>query len=63
MKNKKNHGIFYFMSTLPKNLKALKNQSIFLFENKVYNYFIFIGSLYSFGDEDEIKNLSHNSVK
>ena len=54
---------FNFMDTVPKNLKVMKNQSIFSFENEVYNYFMFIGSLYSFGDEDEIKNLSHNSVK
>ena len=51
------------MGTVSKNLKAMKNQSILSFENEVYNYFIFIGSLYSFGDEGEIKNLSHNSVK
>jgi hypothetical protein len=41
----------------------MKNQSIFSFENEVYNYFMFIWSLYSFGDEDELNNLSHNSVK
>jgi hypothetical protein len=41
----------------------MKNQSIFLFENEGFNYCIFIESLYSFGDEDEIKNISHNSVK
>ena len=51
------------MGTVPKNLKTMKNQSIFSFEIEVYNYFIFIGSLYSYGDEDGIKNLSHNSVK
>ena len=57
MKNKKNHGIFLFYEYAPKNLKgAMKNRSIFLFENEIYNYFIFIGSLYSFGNEDEIKN-------
>jgi hypothetical protein len=56
MKNKKTIVYFNFMGTLPKNLKAMKNRSIFLFEKEVYNYFIFIGSLYSFGDEDEIKN-------
>jgi hypothetical protein len=33
----------------------MKNQSILSFENEVYNYFIFIKSLYSFMDEDEIK--------
>jgi hypothetical protein len=54
---------FNFMGTVPKNLKAIKNQNIFSFENEVYNYFMFIGSLYSFGDEDEINNISHNSVK
>jgi hypothetical protein len=41
----------------------MKNKSIFSFENEIYNYFIFIVSLYSFGDENEIKNLSHNNVK
>jgi hypothetical protein len=51
------------MGTDPKNLKAMKNQNIISFESKVYNYFMFIGSLYSFGDEDEINNLSHNNVK
>jgi hypothetical protein len=51
------------MGMVPKNLKAMKNQSIFSFGSEVYNYFIFIGSLYSFRDKDEIKNLSHNSVK
>jgi hypothetical protein len=51
------------MGMLPKNLKAMKNQFIFSFENEVYNYFIFIRLLYSFGDEDELKNPSHNSVK
>jgi hypothetical protein len=35
----------------------------FSFQNEVYNYFIFKGSLYSFGDEDERKNLSLNSVE
>ena len=54
---------FNFMGMVPKNLKAMKYQSIFSFENEVYNYFIFIGLLYSFGDEDEIKDLAHNSVK
>ena len=34
----------------------------FSFENEVYNYFIFKGSLYSPGDEDERKNQSLNSV-
>jgi hypothetical protein len=47
---------FNFMGTLSKNLKAMKNHSIFSFENEIYNYFIFIRSLYNFGDEDEIKN-------
>ena len=42
---------FNFMGTVPKNLKAMKNQSLFSIENEVYNYFIFIGSLYSFGEE------------
>jgi hypothetical protein len=51
------------METVPKNLKVMKNQNIFSFEKGVYIYFIFIGSLYSFGDEDEINNLSHNSLK
>jgi hypothetical protein len=51
------------MSTLSKNLKVIKSQDIFSFENEVYNHFIFIGSLYSFGDEDDKNNLSHNSVK
>jgi hypothetical protein len=54
---------FNFVDTLPINLKAMKNQSIFSFENEDYNYFIFIGSLYSFRAKDEIKNLSHNSIK
>jgi hypothetical protein len=45
------------MGMLPKKLKAMKNQSIFSFENEVYNYFIFIISVYSFRDKDEIKNL------
>ena len=45
------------MGTVPKNLKAMKNQSIFSFENEVYNYLIFIGSLYSFGDEDMRQNI------
>jgi hypothetical protein len=54
---------FKFTGMLPKNHKAVKNQSILSFENEVYNYFIFIGSLYSFRDEDEIKNISHNIAK
>jgi uncharacterized membrane protein (GlpM family) len=54
---------FNFMSIVQKNLKAMKNQIIFSFENEVYNYLIFIGSVYSFGDEDGINNLSHNSIK
>jgi hypothetical protein len=48
---------------VPQNLKTVKNQSIFSIENEVDNYFIFIESLYSFGDEDDIKNLFNNSVK
>ena len=54
MKNKKNHGIFLFYEKNQQKMK--KNRSIFLFENEIYNYFIFIGSLYSFGNEDDIKN-------
>jgi hypothetical protein len=63
MKNNKVMVYFNFLDTLPKNLKAMKNQSIFSFENEFYNYFIFIGSLYSFRNKHEIKNLSHDSVK
>jgi hypothetical protein len=51
------------MDMVPQNLKAMKNQSIFSFENDIYNYFIFVWLLYSFGNEDEINNLSRNSVK
>jgi hypothetical protein len=54
---------FNFMGIVQKNLKAMKNQSIFSFENEVYSYLIFIGSLYSFEDEDEIKNISLNNVE
>ena len=64
MKNKKKIMVYFnFVGTVPKNLKSIKNQSIFSFENEVDNYFIFIESLYSFGDEDDIKNLFNNSVK
>jgi hypothetical protein len=42
MKNKKIMVYFNFMGKLPKNLKAMKNKSIFSFENEVYNYFIFM---------------------
>jgi hypothetical protein len=35
----------------------------FSFENKIYNYFIFKGLLYSLVDENERNNLSLNSVE
>jgi hypothetical protein len=64
MKSKKKKMVYFnFMDMVPQNLKAMKNQSIFSFENDIYNYFIFVWLLYSFGNEDEINNLSHNSVK
>jgi hypothetical protein len=60
MKNIKKIMVYFnFIGTV----KAMKNQSIFSFENEVYNYLIFTGSLYSFGNEDEVKNLYHNSIK
>jgi hypothetical protein len=48
-----------FYSTIKNDPWLIK----FSFENRVYNYVIFIGSLYSTNDEDKRNNQSPNSVE